>query len=164
MNGTARLLRSRDDRMIAGVAGGIARYLGVDTVLVRLVFVLLAFTGPAILIYPLLALVMPKEPAGPAGAAPAGEPGQVFVAEGTQTQRLRIDPSTGASQEPHEVPINNIGQGRPAGTPEQRSQLLGYVLLGLGAFLVLRMLVPGFGHLLFPALLIGAGVYLLRRP
>lgn len=160
MNGTNRLMRSRSDKMIAGVASGIARYLGVDPVLVRLVFVLLAFTGPAILIYPLLALVMPKEP-----AAPGGEPGQVFVAEGTATQRLRSDPMTGAPQEPHEIPINNVGQSpNRQASQAGRNQLLGYVLLGLGGFLVLQMIVPGAGHLLFPALLIGAGVYLLRRP
>lgn len=164
MNGSNRLMRSRSDKMIAGVAGGIARYLNTDPVLVRLVFVLLAFSGPGILIYPLLALVMPKEPAAPAPFA-GGEPGQVFVAEGTPTQRLRIDPMTGAPNEPQEIPINNVGQAanRQAGVAN-RNQLLGYVLLGLGGFLVLQMLVPGVGHLLFPALLIGAGVYLLRRP
>jgi phage shock protein C len=165
MNGANRLTRSRSDKMIAGVAGGIARYLGTDPVLVRLVFVLLAFSGPGLLIYPLLALVMPKEPASGLPAAAPGEPGQVFVAEGTKTQRLRIDPMTGAPNEPQEIPINNVGQAADRqASAAGRNQLLGYVLLGLGGFLVLQMLIPGVGHLLFPALLIGAGVYLLRRP
>ena len=163
MNGSNRLMRSRGDKMIAGVAGGIARYLNTDPVLVRLVFVLLAFSGPGLLIYPLLALVMPKEPAAPAPAA--GEPGQVFVAEGTKTQRLRLDPMTSGPNDPQEIPINNIGQAADRqASAASRNQLLGYVLLGLGGFLVLQMIVPGVGHLLFPALLIGAGVYLLRRP
>jgi phage shock protein C len=35
---TSRLMRSRHDAMIAGVAGGIAGYLGVDSTIVRLVF------------------------------------------------------------------------------------------------------------------------------
>lgn len=35
-----RLVRSRDDRMISGVCGGVARYVGVDANLVRLVVVL----------------------------------------------------------------------------------------------------------------------------
>lgn len=38
-----------DDRMIAGVASGIARYLGVDVNLVRIAFVVLAFVGGAAL-------------------------------------------------------------------------------------------------------------------
>ncbi len=44
-----QLRRPVDDRMIAGVASGIARYLGVDVNLVRIAFVVLAFVGGAAL-------------------------------------------------------------------------------------------------------------------
>ncbi|NTV65184.1 MAG: PspC domain-containing protein, partial [Oscillochloris sp.] len=94
-----RLTRSQDDRMIAGVAGGIGRYLNVDPVIVRLIFVLLALSGASLLIYPLLWLIMPEEPTR------SSTGGQVFVAEGTPTQRIRIDPDTGAPVE--EIPIRN---------------------------------------------------------
>ncbi len=43
------LRRPVDNRMIAGVAAGIARYLGVDTNIVRIAFVVLAFVGGAAL-------------------------------------------------------------------------------------------------------------------
>ena len=44
--GTGQLRRSGDDRMLAGVAGGIARYLGADVTLVRVVIAaLVLFTG-----------------------------------------------------------------------------------------------------------------------
>jgi phage shock protein PspC (stress-responsive transcriptional regulator) len=57
-----RLMRSRDDRMIAGVAAGLADYLGMDSTLVRLIFVLLALAGgPGLLIYIILWIVMPEE-------------------------------------------------------------------------------------------------------
>jgi phage shock protein C len=159
MNTAPRLTRSRTDAMIAGVAAGIARYLNTDPVIVRLVFVLLAFSGPGLLIYPLLWLIMPREPGAPAGAGQA--PGQVFVATGA-TQRIRIDPSTGGPEQ--EIPINTLGSQGPAGaTGGQGGKLLGYILLGLGAFIALQMVVPGLSSLLFPALLIGAGVWLLRR-
>lgn len=155
-----RLARSRGDRMIAGVAAGVARYLNVDPTLVRLVFVLLAFSGPGFLIYPLLWLVMPEEPAATPGQPVAG---QVFVATG-ETQRL--DAMTGIPGEPeHEVPINNLG-GAPASAPPSTGQggkTLGYLLVGLGAFITLQMLIPGFAAYLFPIALIGAGVWLLRR-
>ncbi len=157
MNTAPRLTRSRTDAMIAGVAAGIARYLNTDPVLVRLVFVLLAFSGPGLLIYPLLWLIMPRDPAEPAGQAP----GQVFVATG-ETQRIRIDPSTGAPEQ--EIPINNLGQqGTSAAQNGQGSKILGYILLGLGVFIALQMIVPGLSSMLFPALLIAAGVWLLRR-
>jgi phage shock protein PspC (stress-responsive transcriptional regulator) len=39
------LRRSLDDRMVAGVAGGLARYFGVDAVIIRIAFVVLTFFG-----------------------------------------------------------------------------------------------------------------------
>ncbi|MCA9969968.1 MAG: PspC domain-containing protein [Anaerolineales bacterium] len=56
-----RLTRSTNDRMIAGVAAGLAEYMNLDPSLVRLIFVLLAlFGGPGLLIYLVLWIVMPE--------------------------------------------------------------------------------------------------------
>ncbi|MFM9376673.1 PspC domain-containing protein [Gordonia sp. VNK21] len=56
-----RLARSRDDRWIGGVCGGIADYFGWDPALVRLVFaVSIVLPGPQVLAYLLLWLIMPK--------------------------------------------------------------------------------------------------------
>ncbi|MFA5831336.1 MAG: DUF2807 domain-containing protein [Candidatus Paceibacterota bacterium] len=56
-----RLYRNPDDKVIAGVASGIAAYIGVDTVLVRLVFILLIFAdGFGILLYLALWIAMPE--------------------------------------------------------------------------------------------------------
>ena len=57
-----RLYRTRDDQMIAGVCGGLARYLGVDPTLVRVAAVIaLVFAFPAALIGYLLAwAIMPS--------------------------------------------------------------------------------------------------------
>jgi phage shock protein PspC (stress-responsive transcriptional regulator) len=41
------LRRSLDDRMLGGVAGGLARYFGVEAVIVRIAFVVLTFVGGA---------------------------------------------------------------------------------------------------------------------
>lgn len=62
-----RLYRSNDQRMILGVCGGIAERLELDPTLVRLAFVLLAFVGPGVLVYLIMALVVPRAPALPAG-------------------------------------------------------------------------------------------------
>ncbi len=57
-----KLHRSRRDRMIAGVCGGLAERLDVDPTIVRLIFVLLALLGGhGILIYLILWLIMPLE-------------------------------------------------------------------------------------------------------
>ena len=56
-----KLVRSQNDRMFFGVAGGLADYLNIDPILVRLFFILLTLsTGYALIIYILLALLMPE--------------------------------------------------------------------------------------------------------
>jgi len=60
-----RLYRSRNEKMIAGVCGGLGEYLGVDPTLVRLLFVLLALLGGhGLLVYLVLWLVVPVRAAG----------------------------------------------------------------------------------------------------
>ena len=60
---TDRLYRSRDDRMLAGVAGGLAELWDADPSLVRIVWALLViFTGGlAFLVYIIMAIVVPEE-------------------------------------------------------------------------------------------------------
>jgi phage shock protein C len=56
-----RLARSMNDKMVAGVAAGLADYMNLDPTIVRLLFVLLALAGgPGILIYLILWVVMPE--------------------------------------------------------------------------------------------------------
>lgn len=64
-----KLMRKRSDQMISGVASGIADYLNIDPVIVRLLFVLMTLTGGhGILVYLILMVIMPEEGA-PVGKA-----------------------------------------------------------------------------------------------
>jgi phage shock protein C len=58
-----RLVRSRDDRWIAGVCGGVAQYLGVDANLVRLIVVLgtIFGFGSLLVAYVVAWVLMPEE-------------------------------------------------------------------------------------------------------
>lgn len=57
-----KLTRANDDVVVSGVAAGLAEYLNIDPVLVRLLFVLLTvFGGHGILVYLILWLLMPQE-------------------------------------------------------------------------------------------------------
>jgi phage shock protein C len=77
------LRRSRHDKMIAGVCGGLGRYLGVDPVLLRIAFVVLAIAGGSgILIYIVAIIVIPEErPGEDLGAVHArtGPTGRILV-------------------------------------------------------------------------------------
>jgi phage shock protein PspC (stress-responsive transcriptional regulator) len=55
-----KLYRSRTDRMLFGVCGGLADYFNVDPTLVRLVMVLFWMTGGGFLAYLIAAIVMPE--------------------------------------------------------------------------------------------------------
>jgi phage shock protein C len=58
-----RLYRSRNERMIAGVCGGIAEYFSIDPTLVRIAFVILALSGgPGAVAYLILLVLIPMEP------------------------------------------------------------------------------------------------------
>lgn len=65
-NDIKRLYRSRRDRMIGGVCGGLGEYLGLDPTIVRLLFILFGLGGgSAILAYLILLIVVPEEPPAP---------------------------------------------------------------------------------------------------
>ncbi len=59
-----RLYRSRSQRMLAGVCGGIAEYFNVDPTLIRLAWVIFAFLGgTGVLAYIIAAIIIPLDPA-----------------------------------------------------------------------------------------------------
>lgn len=60
---TLALRRTRTNRILAGVCGGLGNYFGIDPVIFRILFVLLALPGgvPSVLIYLILWLVMPEQ-------------------------------------------------------------------------------------------------------
>ena len=60
-----KLFRSRANKQIAGVCGGLAQYLNCDATIIRLVWVLVSLVSasvPGLLIYLVCALVIPEEP------------------------------------------------------------------------------------------------------
>jgi phage shock protein C len=138
----AKLYRSRSDSMLSGVCGGLAKYVGIDSTLVRLFFVLLALAGvgTGLLIYLALWLVVPLE-------------GQGVAAPLEQTMRAGAD---------------EIGR-KAAGTGQQSGIVAGGIMLLLGVFFLMQNLwgwwLPwlNFGTLWPLLLVIAGGALLLRR-
>lgn len=58
-----KLYRSRKERMIAGVCGGLGEYFGIDPTLFRLLFIVAAlFGGPGLIAYLLFLIIVHEEP------------------------------------------------------------------------------------------------------
>jgi len=153
---TRRMFRSKSDRMIAGVCGGLGKYFNVDVMLVRLVFLLLLILGGSgFLLYLVLAVIMPEE------GTTAGTP-QAVMQENTQqlADRARtLGQSLGAE-----------GGAAPDGAPagRQGAMIFGAILVLLGAaFLLQNLLRINFSQF-WPLILIAIGVVMLlpmfRRP
>jgi phage shock protein PspC (stress-responsive transcriptional regulator) len=110
--GPKRLTRSRNERVVAGVCGGLARYLNMDVSLVRILTVVLAVltSGAALLVYAVAALVVPEDeqvsPRPYPGPPPAWQPPQPPAAmPGPAPQ----DPVWGREGAPWEQP--HMGDG-----------------------------------------------------
>jgi phage shock protein C len=158
--------------MIAGVCGGLGQYFGVDPVIIRLIFVVIAvttFITP--LIYPVLWLVMPDAGASPPPATNA----QVGVSM-PLPPGARFDPLTGqplpAATAARKAPFTDPDAPASANPPQSnRSRLLGFLLMGIGGIILFNNVGDAFERIfgidlagiIFPILLVGLGIYLLRR-
>jgi phage shock protein C len=59
-----RLIRTSNDKLLAGVCGGLANYLDIDPTIIRLLYVLASFftaVFPGVLIYLIMWIIVPKE-------------------------------------------------------------------------------------------------------
>lgn len=60
-----KLYKSRQDKMLCGVLGGLAEYLGVDSTIVRIIFAILSLCSagfPGLVLYIICALIIPEKP------------------------------------------------------------------------------------------------------
>lgn len=67
MNMNKKLYRSRKDRMLSGVCGGLGDYFGIDVTIIRLLWALITFVSagfPGIVAYVVAVFIIPEEPAG----------------------------------------------------------------------------------------------------
>jgi phage shock protein C len=134
---TDRLYRSPDDRMLAGVAGGLAEMLDVDPSIIRIVWaVLIVVTGGlALLVYIVMAIVVPERPAGVEVRQATGSP------PGTSPAPARR---------------NDRSDGARGGL------VAGLILIVIGGFFLARELLPSIDlGFWWPTVAIGLGVVLV---
>jgi phage shock protein C len=132
-----RLYRSRTDRMLGGVAGGLAAYFEVDPVLVRLGIAALFFAGIGFLAYIVAWIIIPEEP------LPQGAAGTVAV------------PAAAGASAPPDHHRGAAGRGVRL--------VLGTVLVAVGIILLLGWALPDLFRFLWPAAIIVAGLAVLSH-
>ncbi len=176
-----RLYRSRDDRMLAGVAAGVADALDADPSIVRVAWVLLAILtgGIAFVVYIVMAIVVPEGPGGATSAdrswgpaAGAGFAGGAASAPGGASPPdpqsapgdagSTVTPPTTAWVHDRETRRAEGRARRAAGDPGRGGLVAGLVLIVIGGFFLIREFVPWFDwQLWWPIGLIGLGLLLL---
>jgi len=145
-----RLYRSRDERVLFGVAGGVAEWLDIDPAVVRIVFALLVLTlGAGVLLYLVMALVIPEEPMGIATPSAPGVSGAGPEAPAASWTDTRAE--------------HRAARRAARGDREGRGVVIfGAILVIVGAWFLLRRYVPALdGDILGPVVLIVIGAFLL---
>ena len=124
-----RLYRSRSDRMIWGVCGGLAEYFNIDPTIVRVIAVFLIFAnGIGILAYIILAIVVPLE------SSKATEPKDV-IKENVEEMK---ETASGLGHEIHSSFEKEKGSSEEAAKARHRNRnLLGIILVIIGIFFLL---------------------------
>lgn len=132
------LYRTRINKVIGGVAAGIAEYFKIDLMLVRILFIILTiFNGIGLLIYIVLWIILPMKPYNE----------YVF--------NMGIDPN----EEENPDSFRQMEKSRNKG-----ALFFGVLLILLGVLFLFENMIPDFSFFdIFPLVIIGAGVYMILR-
>ena len=143
---SGRLERSRTNRVIGGVCGGLAEYLDIDATFVRVVMVVLGTFGIGVLIYFVLLVLMPN----PGEATPFARPSTGETAAAAEPAFSRATPSRVVA--PMEL--------------DRRRNSLGLLLVAVGVIFMLGN-VGAFRfidwHVIWPLVLIALGVFFIAQ-
>lgn len=145
-----RLHRSKKNKVLFGVCGGLSEYLRIDVTLIRIICILALFTGAGFFLYIAAALIMPEEK----GYTP--DEGRWNTGAETQT---KTDFESQFYKDAEDW-------SRPAKYPAEKNRVvIGAILLGLGILFLGKQFMPGFFKMevMVPLLLIViGGIFVLR--
>jgi phage shock protein C len=164
------LYRSRKDKIIAGVCGGIAEYFKVDSTLIRLAWALSFLMGGAGFFFYIIALIIM-----PQGSDYGAQYYHVEnVAQNNQEEVSKEEsPATeGETEDQQRQENEQNGQNhqnqqnkdmQTTDSDEKRSRFIGITFIVLGVYFLLEKLFDIHLHNFWPVLLIALGLYLLFK-
>jgi phage shock protein C len=150
-----KLYRSRKNRVLLGVCGGLAEYFNIDPVIIRVIAVLLLIPGvfPAILAYFILALVVPLE--GSTAATPRDNLKENITDVKTTATGLGEDVRTTFESK------STRGTSTKSSSSNSVLYILGIVIVVIGVFILLTNVFDWFWRFFWPVLLIVAGAIVI---
>ncbi len=145
-----RLHRSKRNKVLFGVCGGLSEYLRIDATLIRIICILALFTGAGFVLYLVAALIMPED------KGYTSDESQWNTGAQTQT---KTDFESEFNKDAEEW-------GRPAKYPAEKNRVvIGAILLGLGILFLGKQFMPGLFNMkiMVPMLLVViGGIFVLR--
>ena len=176
-----RLYRCRHDKRLAGVSSGLAEYFDLDVSLVRILWVVsIFFGGLGILLYIVMAIIVPMEPEylaqpGAGATVTPGQPGQAETMTDAEGNPLATGTPSGAPVGPHAHSgwyVADESHRHRTGGSGMGATFFGAILILFGALALIDGYLPGWadnGRFLWPAFILGIGTLLVvtavrRRP
>jgi phage shock protein PspC (stress-responsive transcriptional regulator) len=175
-----KIYRSRKDKMIGGVCGGLAEYFDIDSTLVRLALLLLFFArGTGLLLYIIAWIVIPEKPS---------ENGKIEYNQNKTDENVEeFSEDSAIDAEVEAVNVTNDGESSEDNEPdntqreigadqkqtgsyvvkdnkETRQQIFGIIMVCLGVFFLIENWLPFFRwERYWPLLLVGLGIAILFK-
>lgn len=150
-----KLYRSTTDKMLGGVAGGLAEYFGIDSTLVRVLFIVIVFLGGGgIIAYIILWIVVPQKPYELPKYNSNQPPSDNSGGSNFSTDQNKSDSFTMSNNE------------AAASLPKVNGKQLwvAITLIVIGGLLLLDNIFPRFNFdIYWPVILIGIGIGLLLK-
>jgi phage shock protein C len=148
-----KLYRSRRDRIVAGVCGGIGEYLNVDPVIIRLLFLLLIFqVGSGLLIYLVLVVIIPPAPND-------NKEDEEIPSRGEKIREF----AQGIGQRVHNF-ARDVRDNKSWFS--DRRNTIGSIFLLIGLSMLFSQMFPNYWRwwaTLWPALLVFVGIYIILK-
>lgn len=150
---TKRLYRSRQNRMLSGVSGGLAEYFEIDPVIVRALFIITTLGwGTGVLAYIILWIIVPQKPI-------------IFEEKKNPTDSEKVNYDTASQDEDfydkykNQEDISNFEQ-----RDSNIKYLFGAILIVIGILLLFNKMIPSFNfEYLWPVALIIFGILILMK-
>ncbi|MFW6306775.1 MAG: PspC domain-containing protein [Bacillota bacterium] len=162
-----KIYRSRKDRMIGGVCGGIANYFGVDSTLVRLAAVLLFFAeGIGLFVYIAAWIIIPEEPYSDSKTSYQDDAIDVDgyssdVDEDTEYKSADYESKNIDDEDTYGGNGSTIDKSEVG---DKGQKTIGIILIALGSLFLINNWMPYFRWQRFwPLILVGFGVVLLLK-